>query len=136
MTAGVDPADARLGNPVEANETTAELGEILAGVVRDVLAAQDSLDEHAQQAKARALATPHGAIVIPPLWYTFSDVTVEVELAARLERHDGRGRLACRTCSRAITSLYGRAAATDIRVRLQLAPQGILATHRSPEPSA
>ncbi len=130
MTGEAEPAGARLGNLVEANESSAELGEILAGVVRDVLEAQDALDEHAQQAKARALATPEGTIVIPPLWYTFSDVTVEVELAARLERQNGRGRFACRTCSRAITSLHGRAAATDIRVRLQLTPQGILATQR------
>ena len=116
---------------------SAELGAILGGVVRDVIDAQAALDEHARESRARTLATPAGAVVIPPLWYTFSDVTLEVELAASLTSQGGRARLSCRTCSKTMTSLHGRSAATDVRVRLQIAPQGLLATRTATaEPAA
>ena len=114
-------------------ETDSELGSILGGVVRGVVEAQQALDAYAQTGRERALVTPVGSVVVPPLWYTFTNVAVEMELSASLQEVGTKTRLSCRTLSPAMLSLYGRQAAANIRVRVQIAPQGLLPLQKTTE---
>lgn len=110
-----------------------ELGALLGGIVEGVVEAQETLDDYARAQRSRALATPAGEVVVPPLWYTFSRVAIDIELSAELE---GKGaRLRCRTLSPAMLGLYGREAAANVRVRVLLAPQGVLRVQDAAAPS-
>lgn len=104
----------------------AELGALLGGVVKGVVEAQEKLDAYARSQRARALATPVGEVVVPPLWYTFQRVAIDLELSADLSSQGSDARLHCRTLSPAMLGLYGREAAANVRVRVLLAPSGLL----------
>jgi len=69
----------------------AELGELLAGAVRAVVEAQDVLDDHAR-AEARAFADePAGSLALPPLWFAFDAVSIEIEMSSEIVRRATTG---------------------------------------------
>ena len=110
---------------VPAGTQQAELGVLLAGAVRAVAEAQDVLDEHARERAAAYLAAPPGSLALPPLWYAFDSVSVDLELSSEAVRtgSTGQTRLLCRTLNPLTVGLYGYAAAVGTRVRVSLAPQ-------------
>ena len=71
--------------------------------------------------------TPEGGVALPPLWYTMSDVAIELELAASVTRVDtatGPGsRLDARLLNPTAVSLFGYTAASGLKVSLRLAPR-------------
>jgi hypothetical protein len=102
------------------------LGLLLAQAVDGVVQAQRVLDEDARSRVAGFVETPQGDIALPPLWYTFSEVTIELELAAALVRRSagaGAARLDARLLNPASVSLFGYAASSGLRVTLKLAPR-------------
>ena len=116
-----------------------ELGALLAGAVRAVVDAQDRLDEHARErAAAYAVAEP-GTFAVPPLWYAFDAVGIDIELSTEVVRTgsaDGgpaRTELMCRTVNPVTAGVYGYAAASGTKVSVTLAPQRVLPT---PTPTA
>lgn len=114
-----------MANTIGSPDPSAELGALLGGVVKGVVEAQEKLDDYARSQRARALATPVGEVIVPPLWYTFQRVAVDLELSADLSsRGSDAPRLRCRTLSPAMLGLYGREAAANVRVRVLVAPSG------------
>ena len=109
----------------------AELGELLAGAVRAVVEAQDVLDDHART-EARAFADqPVGSLALPPLWFAFDAVSIEIEMSSEIVRRattDGppASRLVCRTVNPFTAGVFGYSAATGTRVRVDLAPQRVV----------
>lgn len=109
-----------------------ELGRLLASTVDSVLATQDQMDRHAA-ARVRAYETADlGTLTLPPLWYSFTEVGIEVTLASqvRYEQDPLTGRETARLYAslpdRATVGLYGYQAATGLKVELRLAPQGLV----------
>ncbi|MBL8444384.1 MAG: hypothetical protein JNK52_10095 [Zoogloeaceae bacterium] len=108
-----------------AGQQAVELGELLARTVVSVAEAQESLDRHAT---ARLDALEHDepdAPRVPPLWYTFTEVSVEVALSMTVQ-HATTGtstRLLTRPVDPRQVSLYGYQAASSLVVRLQLSPR-------------
>jgi hypothetical protein len=102
------------------------LGTLLAETVNGVVEAQRRLDEDALSRVTQFVATPQGETALPPLWYTFSDVTLQVELAASVTRVGPQAsRLDCRLVNPAAVSLFGYSASTSVKVTLRLAPREV-----------
>lgn len=114
------------------NQAT-ELGDLLSGVVRGIVAAQTELDDHARRQQEQLVQTPLGEMGLPPLWFTFKDVEIDITLSATLET-TGTARspvthLVCRTVDPAHVSLYGYDASASLRVRARIGPQGFATLH-------
>lgn len=108
-----------------AGQPAVELGELLARTVVSVAEAQESLDRHAT-ARLNALERNEpGAPRVPPLWYTFTDVSVEVALSMTVQHATASAptRLLSRPVDPRQVSLYGYQAASSLVVRLQLSPR-------------
>ena len=116
------------------------MAALLTETVDGVVQAQRRLDTDALARTTQFVSTPHGEIALPPLWFTFSAVNLQLELTASVtrlsaERTDPSGengkrgsvRLDCRMVNPAAVSLFGYTAASGFKVSLTLAPQ-----HASP----
>ncbi len=116
----------------------ASLGSLLAEVAVGVTSAQRQLDSDAQSRVTEYVNTPQGGVALPPLWYTFSEVNVAFEMAARVTRltpgeADSSGvRLNCRLVNPVAVSLFGYTAASTFKVSLTLAPQDAAALRPVP----
>lgn len=108
-------------------QPSAALGVLLATAVDGVVQAQTQLDRDALDRVALYMDTPEGGVALPPLWYTMSDVAIELELAASVTRVDtvaGPGsRLDARLLNPTAVSLFGYTAASGLKVSLRLAPR-------------
>jgi hypothetical protein len=113
----------------------AELGALLAGAVAAVARAQDVLDEHAQVRVAAYEASPPGSLALPPLWYAFDSVSIDIELSAEVVRGpqpDATTSLVCRTLNPVTVGIYGYSASAGTRVHLTLAPQRVVPNGPAP----
>lgn len=110
-----------MGNPAVDIVQQAELGDLLGGLVKSVVAAQDQLDAHASQLATEYVDTPTGTIAIPPLWYTVKEAVVDVQMAASLEDKQFQ----CRLLNPASVGLYGYDASAGARIRLTIGPSGV-----------
>jgi hypothetical protein len=101
------------------------LGALLGDAVAGVVQAQRRLDDDALHRAGVFVQTPQGTLVLPPLWYTFTDVQVDLELATvATELKTGGGvQLACQLLNPTAVSLFGHSAASGLRVSLRLAPR-------------
>lgn len=107
----------------------ATLGTLLASAVEGVVQAQRRLDADALARVTAYVGTPQGKLVLPPLWFTFSEVSLQLELAPTLTRVGSRSaagggmRLDCRLLDPAAVSLFGYRAASGLTVSLSLVPR-------------
>jgi hypothetical protein len=118
------------------------LAQILAGAVDGVVQAQRKLDEDALARVTDFIDTPAGGLSLPPLWYTLSDVGIELEMSASVARLDlqprgGAVRLDARLLNPTAVSLFGFSASSGMRVSLRLSPrEAATAVPPLPPPSA
>jgi hypothetical protein len=104
----------------------AELGTLVAGAVEAVVRAQASLDEQARQRTEEYLEAPAGSLALPPLWYAFQSVSIEIQLSAAVREVATGTSLVCRTVNPATVGLYGYEAASGMTVRVVIAPNGAI----------
>lgn len=110
-----------------------DLSDLLTSAVGAVIDSQEKLDEYNRRRQEEFDQVPEGELAIPPLWFSVSNVAIELELSASVtsRRVDGdpggayQTRLACRTLSPLAVGLFGYQAAAGLRVRMQLAPAGV-----------
>jgi hypothetical protein len=106
----------------------AALASLLTQAVEGVVAAQRRLDADALDRVTRFVETPQGGVSLPPLWFTFQQVKLTLEMAASVTRLSERRadqnevRLDCRLVNPAAVSLFGYAASSGLKVELTLAP--------------
>jgi len=72
--------------PTQGGTQRSELGALLAGTVRAVVDAQDVLDDHARQLAQEYAAAEPGTLVLPPLWYAFDSVGIDIDLSTEVVR--------------------------------------------------
>lgn len=116
----------------------AALSSLLVHAVEGVVAAQRVLDEDALARVTEFVQSPQGDLVLPPLWFTFREAKLTLEMAATVSRVRARSatsannanstnsnevQLDCRLLNPAAVSLYGYAASSGIKLELTLAPQ-------------
>ncbi len=120
-----------------ASQQAVELGELLASTVVSVAAAQEGLDRHATQRLDAMERGDADAPRVPPLWYTFTDVSLEVALSASVQRATANAppQLMSRPVDPRQVSLYGYQASSSLVVRVRLAPRGAMpdVTPQSPQ---
>lgn len=109
-----------------------DLSDLLTSAVGAVIDSQEKLDEYNRRRQEEFDQVPEGELAIPPLWFSVSNVAIELELSAsvtsrRVDAAPGgyQTRLACRTLSPLAVGLFGYQAAAGLRVRMQLAPAGV-----------
>jgi hypothetical protein len=128
------------GEPLYPPRLGVEFSELLSSTVGAVARAQQELDAYTMERKREYEATPAGELAVPPLWFTFNQVAVELELSATVaggaqSGEAGPGQLLCRTTDPTMVGLYGYQASAGLRVRLSIGPRGPL-TIRPPEDGA
>jgi hypothetical protein len=115
-----------------------EFGDLLAATVGAVARAQEALDQ-STEARARAYRqAPDGELAVPPLWFAFDRVALELEMSATAAGRatGGGGQLFCRIADPTMVGLYGHQASAGVRVRLLMGPRGPLAiTDAGAEPA-
>ena len=113
------------------NESVA-LGNLLANTIGSVVDAQEKIDAYTERRRLAYESAPEGSLALPPIWYVFNNVSVEMELSAAVgeistDIHPNpMPHLVCRTLDPATVSLYGRESAAGLKIRVDLAPQGFL----------
>lgn len=114
------------GSTGPAGSQQAELGALLAGTVRAVADAQDVLDDRARQRAEEYRAAPPGTLALPPLWYAFQDVSIDIQLSAEVvNTSPAQTQLVCRTLNPLTVGLFGYSASAGTRVRVTLSPQRV-----------
>jgi hypothetical protein len=115
-----------------------ELGSLLANTIGAVVEAQERIDAYTMLRKQEYEAAPEGSLALPPLWYAFNKVAVEIELSATVRTSKEsiearpvaapapRAQLFCHTLNPAMVSLYGYQASSGLRIQVQLALRGAL----------
>jgi hypothetical protein len=126
------PSDSSFNQPNQG----VELGSLLANTIGAVVEAQERIDQYTLRRKQEFEETPEGSLALPPLWYVFDKVAVEVELSSTIRSYRVRPgellaersqpRLFCQTLNPAMVSLYGREASAGLKIRLQLGLHGNL----------
>ena len=113
---------------------SAELGNLLANTIAGVVSAQEKLDRYTEQRQQAYQNAEPGQFALPPIWYLFKNVSLEMELSANVATvalsdnpdEDGQPHLICRTLDPTMVSLYGYQAASGMRVRVEMEPQGFV----------
>lgn len=108
-----------------------ELGLLLASTIASVVKAQEQLDAYAARRTQAYREAAEGELVLPPLWYTFSKVDVQLELSADIRKiqTDAAGaepHIFSRTLNPSSVGLYGYQASSGLKVRVEMAPQGFV----------
>lgn len=110
-----------MGNAAADIVQSAELGDLLSGVVRGIVQAQGVLDQAAAQAATQYVNTPDGQLSLPPLWYTVKSAEVDVQMSATVQN----GEFICRLTNSSSVALFGYQASAAARVRLVIGPNGL-----------
>jgi hypothetical protein len=116
-----------------------ELGNLLANTIGSVVDAQEKLDAYTERRRQAYESAPQGTMVLPPLWYVFNSVSVEIELSAAVAKVSSAPQgtsvphLMCRTVNPTTVGLFGRESATVLKIRVDVGPEGYLPIkHTSP----
>lgn len=101
------------------------LEDLLSGVVRGVVAAQQELDRAALSEPESRVPLPDGEIHLRPVWFVFERTTLDLELSTFASAPAGSSaQLQCRPLDPAAVALRGYAAASGARLHIEIAPLG------------
>lgn len=114
-----------------------ELGRLLGNTIGAVVEAQEKLDKYTLARKHAYETAEEGDLALPPLWYLFNNVSIELELSAQvgnavptarqgIENGKAEPHLFCRTLNPTSVSLYGYQASAGMKIRVMMSPQGSL----------
>lgn len=121
-----------------------EMGDLLTNTISAVVQAQERLDAYSLQRKEEFDNAPEGSLALPPLWYTFNSVAVELELSVTVGTVEATStpsaggsppspqpQLLCRTLNPTMVGLYGYQASAGIKMRVLIGPQGFMPIKKS-----
>ncbi len=117
---------------------SSELGALLAGTVRAVVDAQDVLDDHARRLASEYAAAEPGTLALPPLWYAFDSVGIDIDLSTEVVRtvvapgQQQTTQLVCRTLNPVTAGVFGYSASTGTHIHVTLTPQRVVPTALPP----
>ena len=113
-----------------------ELGGLLANTVGAIVEAQERMDAYTLRRQRELDEAEGDAAALPPLWFVFDKVALEVELSASVRAQAelsptvapgarAQPRLFCQTLNPTAVSLYGYEASAGLKIRLQLGPRAV-----------
>ena len=115
-----------------------ELGQLLSSAIHAVVKAQEQLDQYTEMRKQAYESAAEGSLAIPPIWYTFNNVAIEMELSSSIAEvediHSGTKvpHIVSQTLNPTSVGLYGYQASAGLRVRIQMAPHGFVPIKNEP----
>lgn len=114
-----------------------ELGDLLSNTIGSVVQAQEKLDSYSLARKQSYDDAEQGELALPPLWYVFKKVALEIEMSASVQQVQtspitSAPHLVCQTLNPTMVSLYGHAASAGMRVSVQVEPSGIMPIKSEP----
>lgn len=116
------------------------LPRLLGSVIDGLLHAQDQLNRHASERATEYVQTPSGTLAMPPLWYAFDKVRVDLEMSATVASvGSGAGTEAtflCRLVNPAAVSLFGYQASSGLRISMELGVMGAIPLKTEQDPPA
>lgn len=123
--------DKNLGNQA------AELSELLSTTIGSVAQAQEKMDDYTQAKRELYEQAAEGSFALPPLWYVFSNIEIEMELSASVSHTvDKSGQtkphIISKTLNPQSVGLYGHHASSGLRVRVHMTPKGFLPIKDTP----
>jgi len=119
-----------------------ELGQLLSTTVQAVVSAQEQLDQYTESRRQSYESAPEGSLAIPPIWYTFNNVAIELELSSMIAEVEDINsgektpHILSRTLNPTSVGLYGYQASAGLRVRLHVAPHGFVPIKQEPSITA
>ena len=120
-----------MANPLQTEAT--ELGDLLANTIGSVVRAQEKLDEYTLARKQAYEEAEPGSLALPPLWYVFKQVGIDLEMSASVSRISAPGtplddtpHVVCRTLDPTMVALYGHAASSGMKVSVVVEPGSVL----------
>lgn len=109
-----------------------ELGQLLSTTVSSVVQAQQQLDQYTETRKQAYESAEQGSLAIPPIWYTFKNVAIEMELSASIAEVEDIlsgekvPHIVSRTLNATSVGLFGYQASSGMRVSIHMAPHGFV----------
>ena len=117
---------------------TIELGRLVASSIESVVSAQEKLDQYTLDRAREFREAQPGDLAIPPLWYTFQDVSLEIEMSASIASTSSVAapapapHLVCRLLDPTAVGLFGYAASSGLRLRVRVGPNGFARLKEAP----
>jgi len=109
-----------------------ELGQLLSTTIASVVQAQEQLDDYTLRRRQAYEAAEKGALALPPVWYMFNNVALEMELTSQVgqvknsQTGEDEPHIFSKTLNPSSVGLYGYQASAGLRVRVDIAPQGFM----------
>ncbi len=111
-----------------------ELGQLLANTIESVVSAQEKMDDYTERRRQHYEDTPRGQFALPPLYYVFNRVQLDLELEARVDTSwMGQPRMLANTLNPATVALHGREASASLRVSIEMTPKGFVPVKDTPQ---
>lgn len=115
-----------------------ELGQLLSSTITSVVQAQEQLDLYTEARRLAYESAPEGSLVVPPIWYVFNNVAIEMELSSSIAEVENINtgakspHIMSRTLNPTTVGLYGYQASAGLRVRVHLEPRGFIPVKEEP----
>jgi len=119
-------------NDIKLKNEPVELGQLLSNTIASVVQAQEKLDQYTERRQQAYDAAVAGDLALPPLWYVFSNVAIEMELSAsvaevyKADSDKPEPYIMSRTLNESSVGLYGYQASSGLKVRVLMVPQGFV----------
>jgi len=101
---------------------TVRLEDLLGGIARGLVSAQDGLDRSALSASDTRAILPAGEVHLRPLWFVFEHTTVELEFSTLVSGSASAPGFQCRPLDPVAVALRGYAESSGTRLRIEIAP--------------
>lgn len=122
---------------MDSSNQAVELGQLLCSTVASVVQAQEKLDQYTESRRLAYMAAEQGSLAIPPIWYTFQNVAIELELSSSIAQvvdvhGQKQAHIVSRTLDPTSVGLYGYKASAGMRVSIHMAPHGFVPIKDAP----
>ena len=127
---------------MKTTDQAVELGQLLSTTIHAVVSAQEQLDLYTERRRQAYESAGKGSMAMPPIWYTFNNVAIEMELSSSIAEVEDVNtgnkvpHIVSKTLNPTSVGLYGYEASAGLRVRIQMAPQGFVPIKDEPAASA
>jgi len=117
---------------MKTTDQAVELGQLLSTTIHAVVSAQEQLDLYTERRRQAYELADKGSLAIPPIWYSFNNVAIEMELSSSIAEVEDINtgnkipHIVSKTLNPTSVGLYGYEASAGLRVRIQMAPQGFV----------
>lgn len=98
------------------------IADLFSDLVDGLVSAQKSLDEQALEQRERFLLGPQGTLHVPPMWFHFRRVKIDLEVRGLTVEKQGSPSLTCRLIDSVTSNLIETDASLRSRISIAIEP--------------